>query len=89
MNFYFVTKSIAMKTVEIKKKLIDQINISDNKDLLKEFYQYLNRENELQEPYKLTEDQNYAIEEARVQIKRGDYSTNEQVDEEIEEWLKK
>ena len=78
-----------MKTVEIRKKLIDQIRISDNKNLLKEFYQYLNRENELQEPYKLTEDQNYAIEEAREQIKRGEYSTNEQVNEEIEEWLKK
>lgn len=38
-----------MKTIEIKQKLINQINISENKDLLEEFYRFLNLENEIQD----------------------------------------
>ena len=38
-----------MKTIEIKQKLINQINISENKDLLEKFYHFLNLENEIQD----------------------------------------
>lgn len=38
-----------MKTIEIKKKLINEINLSKNKGLLEEFYRFLNLENEIQE----------------------------------------
>lgn len=78
-----------MKTVEIKKKLINEINSSTNKDLLEELYNYLNQENAVQEIYKLNTEQNSAIQEAREQIKNGDYLTNEQANQEIDEWLKK
>lgn len=50
-----------MKTIEIKKKLINEINLSSNKNLLDEFYRFLNLENEIQEKYKLNADQNSAI----------------------------
>lgn len=76
-----------MKTIEIKKKLIKQINLSDNKNLLEEFYRFLNLENEIQETYKLSEKQNSAIAEARNQIKNGDYLTNEQANQKIDKWL--
>lgn len=76
-----------MKTIEIKKKLIDEINLSDNKDLLEEFYRFLNLENEIQEIYKLNEEQNSAIAEARNQIKLGDCLANEQANQEIDKWL--
>lgn len=76
-----------MKTVEIKKKLIDKINLSDNKDLLEEFYNFLTLENEIQDTYKLNEEQKSAIQEARNQIKNGDYFTNEEANHEIDKWI--
>jgi len=78
-----------MKTIEIKKKLINEINISNNKNLLEEFYRFLNLENEIEETYKLSAEQNAAIAEAREQIKNGDYLTNEKANQEIDEWLNK
>lgn len=78
-----------MKTIEIKRKLINEINLSKNKDLLEKFYRFLNLENEIQETYKLNVEQNSAVAEARKQIKDGDYLTNEQANQEIDEWLNK
>jgi len=78
-----------MKTIDIRNKLIHEINLSNNKNLLEEFYHYLNQENKIQKTYKLSKEQNAAIEEARTQIKNGDFLTNEKADEEIEEWLSK
>ena len=78
-----------MKTIEIKKKLINEINLSENKNLLEEFYRFLNLENEIEENYKLNSQQKSAIAEAREQIKNGDYLTNEQANQEIDEWLNK
>ena len=76
-----------MKTIEIKRKLINEVNLSDNKNLLEEFYRFLNLENEMQETYQLSEEQNSAIAEARNQIKNGDFLTNEQANKEIDKWL--
>jgi len=78
-----------MKTIELKKKLINEINLSKNKNLLEEFYYFLNLENEIQETYKFDAEQNSAIVEAREQIKNGNYLTNEQANQEIDEWLNK
>lgn len=78
-----------MNTIEIKKKLIDEIHLSKNKNLLEEFYRFLNLENEIQETYKLNYEQNSAISEAREQIKNGDYLNNEQANQEIDKWLNK
>jgi len=87
---YYIVKNICvMKTIEIKKKLINEINISNNKNLLEEFYRFLNLENEIEETYKLSAEQNAAIAEAREQIKNGDYLTNEKANQEIDEWLNK
>ncbi|MFN2262344.1 MAG: hypothetical protein ABR595_09800 [Psychroflexus sp.] len=78
-----------MKTTEIREKLIREINLSNNKNLLKEFYHYINQDNVIQKPYVLNETQHSAIEEARNQIKNGDFLTNKQANQEIEEWLNK
>lgn len=78
-----------MKTIEIKKKLIEEINLSNNKDLLEELYRFLNLENEMQETYKLDMEQISAVAEAREQIKKGEYLTNDDANQEIDEWLNK
>ena len=75
-----------MKTVEIRKKLIDQINQSSNKNLLEEMYNFLNHDNDA-ELYSLSEEQEKAIAEGREQIKSGQFFTNDQVNAEIDEWL--
>lgn len=90
LNKYYLDENIwVMKTKEIKRKLINEINLSKNKNLLEEFYNFLNLENEIQETYKLNTEQNSAIAEAREQIKNDDYLTNEEADQEIDEWLNK
>ena len=78
-----------MKTVELKKKLIGEINSSTNLDLLEELYYYLNQENDIKHTYPLNNEQNSAIQDARTQLKNGEFLTNEQADQEIEEWLNK
>lgn len=76
-----------MTTIEIRKKLIEEINLSDNESLLEEIYRFLNLENEMQEIYHLNLEQNAAITEARSQIKNGDYLTNEEANLAIDQWL--
>lgn len=78
-----------MKTAEIIEKLTEEIRLSENKTLLEEFYVYLNQENKTQNVYKLSKEQQFAISEAREQIKDARYLTSEQANQEIEEWLKK
>lgn len=78
-----------MKTVEIRKKLIAEINLSNNKKLLEELYLFLNEENETEEIYRLSAAQKAAIEEAREQVKKGDYHNDKEANQEIEQWLNK
>ena len=78
-----------MSAVELKKRLIDKIQKTENEDLLEEAYRLLQLETEDIEIYKLTGDQKRAIDEARNQIKNGQFLTDEQVNKEMDEWLKK
>jgi hypothetical protein len=78
-----------MTTFEIKKKLINEINLSNNKSLLEELYRFLNLENEIQELYQLNTEQQSAISEARKQITNGDHLTDDEANQEIDEWLNK
>lgn len=77
-----------MSTLELKEKLIREINQVEDVQLLRILYNILTtREHE--EVYQLNDSQIAAIEEAREQYRKGEYYTNEEVDREIEEWLKK
>ncbi|NEV94403.1 hypothetical protein G3567_09635 [Psychroflexus sp. YR1-1] len=67
--------------------MIEEINISTNKDLLNEFYNYLHQENKIQEPYQLSDEQNLEIREVREQIKKGDLLSNTEANYEIDQWL--
>ena len=78
-----------MSTIELKKRLIDKIQKTDNENLLGEAYRLLELETEDIEVYKLTDDQRKAINEARQQIKDGQFLTDEQANKEIDEWLNK
>jgi len=78
-----------MSTIELKKRLIDKIQKTDNENLLGEAFRLLEMESEDIEIYKLNDGQKKAIEEARKQIKNGQFLTDEQASKEIDEWLNK
>ena len=78
-----------MSTIELRKRLIDKIQKTDNENLLEEAYRLLELETQDIEVYKLTDEQRKAVNEARQQIKDGQFLTDEQANNEIDEWLKK
>ncbi len=77
-----------MSGIELKEKLINSINKTDNEELLHEVYRLLEIENEDIEVYKLSDEQRKAISISQQQIKNGEFVTNQEADNEIEEWLK-
>ena len=77
-----------MSGIELKEKLINSINKTDNEELLHEVYRLLEIENEDIEIYKLSDEQCMAISISQQQIKNGEFITNQEADNEIEEWLK-
>jgi len=78
-----------MSTKELRKKVIEEIEKTENEDLLGEVYRLLQCETSDIEIYKLSNDQKEAISEARNQIKNGQFLNDEQANKEINEWLKK
>lgn len=78
-----------MKTTELKKRLIDKIQKSEDNNLLEEAYRLLDLESQDIEVYQLNDEQKSAVAEAREQIKKGQVLTQDQANQEIDEWLKK
>jgi hypothetical protein len=78
-----------MSTVELKNRLIEKIQNSDNNTLLEDVYRLFELENQSLEIYELNESQLDAVNEAREQIKTGKYLTSDQAEKEIDEWLGK
>lgn len=78
-----------MSTIELRRRLIDKIQKTENEDLLAEAYRLLELETEDIEIYKLNDDQRKAITEARQQINNGQFLTDDQSNKEIDEWLSK
>lgn len=76
-----------MTTVELKNILIHRISGIDDKSFLDAINTIIETKSE-STIYKTTPEQQKRIEEARVQILRGESFTNEQVELEINKWLK-
>ena len=78
-----------MSTIELRKRLIEKVQKTQDERVLEEAYRLLEIETEDIEIYKLNDDQKKAISQARQQIKDGQFLTNEQANTEIDEWLNK
>jgi hypothetical protein len=78
-----------MSTVELRKRLIDKIEKTEDKRILDEMFRLLEIETGDIEIYTLNESQIMKVNEAREQIKKGQFLTEEQANKEIDEWLKK
>ncbi|MCF8254479.1 MAG: hypothetical protein K9H61_06675 [Bacteroidia bacterium] len=77
-----------MRTIEIRQRLIEEISTSTNKNLLEAMYKFFSNDNATEKVYNLSNAQKMAIEKGREQIKNGQSLTNEEVNSEIEKWLK-
>ena len=75
-----------MSAIELRKRLIDKIQKTENENLLGEAYRLLELETEDIDIYKLNNEQRKAIEVARQQIKNGQFLTDEKSNLEIDEW---
>ncbi|MEO6721778.1 MAG: hypothetical protein ABIN67_15645 [Ferruginibacter sp.] len=79
-----------MSTIELRKLLIEKIQVIDDDKLLEEAYRLL--EVDIEEPadvYILNDQQKGAIDQAREQIRQGQFLTDEESNREIDEWLNK
>ena len=78
-----------MSTVELRKKLIEKIQKTENSELLEEAYRLLDVGTEDMEIYKFSDEQRSAVAEGRQQIKDGKFLTEDEANREIDEWLGK
>lgn len=74
---------------ELKTRIIDKIQKTDNQNLLEEAFRLLQLESEDIEIYKLSDEQKSAVNEAREQIKRGEFLTDDEANKDVDEWLNK
>ena len=77
-----------MSTAELQIDLINQISNITDKVKLKELMQLLKFQND-NSIYVTNEDEKNAVSEARMEIAKGEVLTNDEVQNEIKEWLKK
>ncbi len=79
-----------MSTAELKNKLIEKIHSTDDQQILKDVLRLLNinlTEIDTEAPFELTAEMNKAIDEAKIQIKYGEYFTHEEAKERMSKWL--
>jgi hypothetical protein len=76
-----------MTTVELKNILIHQITGINDKSFLAAIKKIIDTKSG-STIYKTTPEQRKSIEEGRAQIAKGDFYTNDQIEMEIDAWLK-
>lgn len=78
----------SMGKVNHRKKLIDKIKNIDDEEVIDEIYRFLEISFD-DTVYQLNDEQRKEIEQARAEIKAGKGISSEEVNKEIDEWLKK
>ena len=78
-----------MSTIELKERLIDKINHTEDENILAELNRLLNLNIESEDIHNFNNKEIQKIEEAQLQIKNGDFLTHDEAKKETEEWLGK
>ena len=73
----------------LKEKLIRKIQKTEDRNILEEVYRLLEIDFDDHSTYTLSNEQKSAIQEARDQIKKGQFLSEEQANQQVEEWLKR
>ena len=76
-----------MTTIELKNILIHKIEGINDKSFLSEINKIIETKSG-STIYKTTSDERKRIKEGRAQIAKGEFFTNEQVESEVDKWLK-
>lgn len=76
-----------METMKLKEQLVSKIRQSDDENLLNELLRFFSMSEETENIYQLNKEQQNAINEARDQIKNGDFVTNQEAEEQTKKWL--
>jgi len=76
-----------MTVIELKKRLIKEINHTNNNELLEEMYRLISNEEADNTIYELSKEQINAVEEAQKQFKNGQFLKSEQADKNIDDSL--
>ncbi|HSZ85441.1 MAG TPA: hypothetical protein VK787_05385 [Puia sp.] len=78
-----------MSTSELKERLIEKIQKTDNENLLEEACRLLDLETAEIEKYEFSDEEKSQVNESRLQIKQGKFLTNDEANKETDEWLNK
>jgi len=78
-----------MSTTELREKLIEKIQLTNDESILTEINRVLDLETSLSEIYILSSFEKNEIELSRKEIQEGFFLTNDEVNKEIDEWLNK
>ena len=82
-------KSFYMLTKEMKQELINKIKSITDDNILEEVYRILEVGNQEADRIVLSSEQKESIDKGIKDMEEGNYLSNEEANEEIEEWLKK
>ncbi len=78
-----------MSSQEMKNKLFDKIQLTDDDNILEEVYRILDVSTQEVDMFILSDDQTASIDEGLRDYEEGRFLTNDEANREIEEWLKK
>ncbi len=79
-----------MSTAELRKKLIEKIQLTEDQEILKEATRLLEIQlHELDEPFQLTSKMETAIDESEIQFQNGEFLNHDEANNQIDEWLEK
>ena len=88
-NLVNLRKLFYMLTKEMKQELIDKIKSTQDENILEEVYRILEVGTQEVDKIVLSDEQKGLIDEGINDIEKGNYLSNEEANQEIEEWLKK
>lgn len=78
-----------MSTLELQEKLIEKIKTTKEDYVLEEVYRLLEFEENVDQIYILNAEQQRLIDISLKEFENGEYFTDEEVQKETNEWLKK
>ncbi|HEY9049155.1 MAG TPA: hypothetical protein VIN08_24810 [Ohtaekwangia sp.] len=84
-----VKKRIIMSAIELRAQIINQISSIEDEMILKEIYDLIKIESEIDSFYKVTNAEKAAIEAGLKDIESGKIVSSEEANDLIKKWLKK